>query len=185
MTPLTARLSLDRRADRNAGLSPRRNQGRREQSTSAKLDIVAGSGTARAWSPQLWLGARARVGQLPGLLRGQGRTDHGANDIHQQGRRQRMALAAAVRDHRASLEARSPAGTRPGHFRRLFGNVLAGRELSPKTRSEYQKILNGRLAEFDDLSLDQITPGRIRTWVVGRRRCLLLCGGRSGRRARE
>ena len=41
---------------------------------------------------------------------------------------------------------------------------LAGRELSPKTRSEYQKILNGRLAELDDLTLDQITPGRIKTW---------------------
>lgn len=42
---------------------------------------------------------------------------------------------------------------------------LASRELSPRTRSEYRKVLDGnRLAHFADYTLDRITPAMIKQW---------------------
>lgn len=50
----------------------------------------------------------------------------------------------------------------------LFSNYadawLADRELGPRTRSEYRKIIDGRLAWFDNYTLAQITPGTVKTW---------------------
>ena len=41
---------------------------------------------------------------------------------------------------------------------------LADRELGPRTRSEYRKIIDGRLAWFAKYNLDQISPGTVKTW---------------------
>jgi integrase len=42
---------------------------------------------------------------------------------------------------------------------------LATRSLRPRTRSEYQKLLDGHLMlTFGDVSLDQITPSMVRRW---------------------
>lgn len=43
---------------------------------------------------------------------------------------------------------------------------LAKRELSPRTRSEYSRILAGRLASFDDHYLDEITAAGVKQWWV-------------------
>lgn len=41
---------------------------------------------------------------------------------------------------------------------------LSNREVGPRTRSEYQKLLDGRLTRFTELNLDQITPSIIKAW---------------------
>lgn len=41
---------------------------------------------------------------------------------------------------------------------------MKNRDLSPKTRAEYQRQLDGRLAYFNPYLLDEITPGRVKRW---------------------
>lgn len=41
---------------------------------------------------------------------------------------------------------------------------LAGRELGPKTRTEYQRMVNDRLAYFGPHTLDAITPAMVKGW---------------------
>ncbi|MGI5952071.1 MAG: tyrosine-type recombinase/integrase [Brooklawnia sp.] len=80
------------------------------------------------------------------------------------------ADAAAWLDmrHAELLEHRwkPPARVEPGTvlFKNFAQDWLAGRELSPSTRAEYQRMINGRLAWFADMSLAQITPAKVKTW---------------------
>ncbi len=41
---------------------------------------------------------------------------------------------------------------------------MKNRDLSPKTRAEYQRALDGRLTYFNDYTLDQISPGTVKQW---------------------
>ncbi len=41
---------------------------------------------------------------------------------------------------------------------------MKSRDLSPKTRAEYQRALDGRLTYFNDFTLDQISPGTVKQW---------------------
>lgn len=50
-------------------------------------------------------------------------------------------------------------------FKEYKEKWFADRELSPKTRSEYRKVLDGkRLTHFDEFTLDQITPMMVKLW---------------------
>ena len=41
---------------------------------------------------------------------------------------------------------------------------MKNRDLSPKTRAEYQRQLDGRLALFNAFTLNEITPGMVKQW---------------------
>ena len=41
---------------------------------------------------------------------------------------------------------------------------LADRELSPRTRAEYQRMLDARLSWFAEMYLDEITPSTVKAW---------------------
>lgn len=49
-------------------------------------------------------------------------------------------------------------------FRDYAARWLDDRELSVRTRSEYERILTARLAVFDALALDEITPELVKHW---------------------
>ena len=60
-----------------------------------------------------------------------------------------------------------PAAREPDEilFSEYADRWLASRELSPRTRSEYRKVLDGmRLADFSGYTLDQISPAMIKRW---------------------
>lgn len=44
---------------------------------------------------------------------------------------------------------------------------LAAREVKPRTRSEYRKLLDKITPEFKGVKLDEITPERVRHWYAG------------------
>lgn len=49
-------------------------------------------------------------------------------------------------------------------FSEYAKHCLNNRELSPKTRSEYERHLDGRLSFFGPYPLDQITPKMVKAW---------------------
>lgn len=60
-----------------------------------------------------------------------------------------------------------PAAREPDQvlFSEYADRWLASRDLSPRTRAEYRKVLDGaRLAVFSGYTLDQISPGMIKQW---------------------
>lgn len=51
-------------------------------------------------------------------------------------------------------------------FAQYSTDWLAKRELSPKTRREYERMLEGRLASFRDSYLDEITAAGVKEWWI-------------------
>jgi integrase len=49
-------------------------------------------------------------------------------------------------------------------FEDYAAHFMKHRDLSPKTRREYQRQLDGRLATFNPFTLDEINPGMVKQW---------------------
>ncbi len=58
------------------------------------------------------------------------------------------------------------AAKRPG-FDRYVRQWLDGRELKPRTRTEYARLVQGLTAAFGDTALDAITPDSVKAWYGG------------------
>lgn len=70
---------------------------------------------------------------------------------------------AAITEHRWKPE--PPPQTRPKTFAAYSKTWLAGRELKPRTRAEYDRLITGHLTEtFGDLELKHITRDTVNGW---------------------
>ena len=91
-----------------------------------------------------------------------------ADDLPDQGRRRDLAGHAAGEDRRAPLEARSPAQISVRTVADYAEAWLAGRELKPRTRAEYRRILDSKIIPgLGRLELAAVTPAVVRAWYLG------------------
>ncbi len=77
-------------------------------------------------------------------------------------------LRAQARDVAADRWSAPTEKVKAGTIRDYAATWLASRDLKPRTRSEYQRLLNGCiLPDLGDVPVDRLTPSTVRAWHAG------------------